>query len=160
MTHVLIAADDTEVSIEAARTARELFGDAAHYTVISVADTSGFMWAGSAMAWGVPYPMTIPAAGVAGPPLVFQQPTDTEHRPIDVAERHADEVAVAADLPHADAMGEVGDPAHTIVRAAAACGADVIVVGSHDRSWFSRLFSPSVAAAVVSESSVPVLVVR
>ena len=57
-------------------------------------------------------------------------------------------------------MGEVGDPAHAIVRAAAACGADVIVVGSHDRSWLSKLFTPSVAAAVVSESSIPVLMVR
>lgn len=161
MTHVLIAADDTEVSVEAAKAARELFGDAAHYTVISVADTHGLLWAGSAMAWGVPYPMTIPPPGVAGPPLVFQQPTDNDgHRPLEVAERQAEEVATAAELRGAEAMGDVGDPAQAIMHAAETCHADVIVVGSHDRTWLSRLFSRSVAAAVVSDSTVPVLVVR
>jgi nucleotide-binding universal stress UspA family protein len=37
---------------------------------------------------------------------------------------------------------------------------DVIVVGSHERSWFSRLFVPSVTADVVKEAEVPVLVVK
>lgn len=160
MTHVLIAADDTEESVHAATTARELFGDTARYTVVSVARTD-VMWGGSAMTWGVPYTMAAPPVGVPGPPLVFDQPTSAPHqRPIDLAERQADEVLVAAHLTNADAMGEVGDPADAIIRAAEQCRADVIVVGSHDRNWFSRLFTRSVTKDVVREAAVPVLVVR
>ncbi|MTA15363.1 MAG: universal stress protein, partial [Actinobacteria bacterium] len=33
-------------------------------------------------------------------------------------------------------------------------------VGSHDRNWFQRLLSPSVADAVVHDARVPVLVVH
>jgi nucleotide-binding universal stress UspA family protein len=160
MTHVLIAADDSDESARAATVARELFGDHATYTVVSVADTSGFLWAGSAMEWGVPYPMAIPPVGMAGPPLVFQQPTDADHRPIDVAEEQAEAVAEAAMLPDADTIGEVGDPARAILRAAEACGADVVVLGSHERSWLSKLFTRSVSAAIMNDASLPVLVVR
>ncbi|MFN8021278.1 MAG: universal stress protein [Acidimicrobiales bacterium] len=161
MTHVLIAADDTDESVHAARTARTLFGDTAHYTVVSVARTEAFLWSGSAMEFGVPYTMAIPPAGVPGPPLVFEQPTSAPHTtPVDVAERQADEVKVAASLHGADTMGEVGDPADAIQRAAEECGADVIVVGSHERSWFGRLFSRSITNEVVRDSALPVLVVH
>ena len=160
MTHVLIAADDTEESVHAAKTARELFGDDARYTVVSVARTE-VMWAGSSMAWGVPYTLAVPPASMPGPPLVFEQPTSAPNdTPVDLAERQADEVKVAAHLPQADAVGEVGDPADAIIRAAHNGGADVVVVGSHDRSWFTRLFSRSVTNDVVRESPVPVLVVH
>lgn len=160
MTHVLIAADDTEESVHAAKTARQLFGDDARYTVVSVARTE-VMWAGSSMAWGVPYTLAVPPAGLPGPPLVFDQPTSTPNEtPADLAERQADEVMAAAQLPKADAMGEVGDPAEAILRAAQECGADVVVVGSHDRNWLGRLFTRSVTNEVVRESPVPVLVVH
>jgi nucleotide-binding universal stress UspA family protein len=39
-------------------------------------------------------------------------------------------------------------------------GADLIVVGSHGRSGLARLMLGSVAAKVVAESQVPVLVAR
>ena len=38
--------------------------------------------------------------------------------------------------------------------------ADVIVVGSHERNWFVRMFSDSVAKDVLRDAPVPVLVVR
>jgi nucleotide-binding universal stress UspA family protein len=47
-----------------------------------------------------------------------------------------------------------------IVQAAQADGADLIVVGSHGRTGIVRLMLGSVAAKVVAESPVPVLVVR
>jgi nucleotide-binding universal stress UspA family protein len=47
-----------------------------------------------------------------------------------------------------------------IVEAARQCGADLIVVGSHGRTGISRLMLGSVAARVVAESPVPVLVAR
>jgi len=169
MTRVLIAADDSEESITAARTARTLFGDTAEYTVVSVASTQGMLWAGSSMEWGLPYPMVIPPAGAMGPPLVFQQPTAAAdgssdqggyQSPTDIAEQQADEVAVAAHLPTPDVVGEVGDPVDAIIAAAERCHADVIVVGSHDRNWLSKLFTQSVSDAVVRDATVPVLVVR
>ncbi|MCB0998446.1 MAG: universal stress protein [Acidimicrobiales bacterium] len=162
MTHVLIAADDTEESVHAARIARDLFGDTAQYTVVSVARTRAMLWTGSSMEWGVPYTMMVPPAGVAGPPLVFQHPTSDQphHTPVDIAERQADDVAVAAHLAGADTMGDVGDPADAIARAAQACGADVVVVGSHDRGWFSRLFTRSVSSELVRDAPLPVLVVH
>lgn len=162
MTRVLIAADDSEESVTAARAALVLFGDDATYTVVSVASERNTIWSGSAMEWGVPYPMAVPPAGTFGPPLVFPQPTTDA--PIatagELAERQADQVAVAADLPHAEVVGQVGDPTDAIIDAAARCHADVIVVGSHDRNWFQRLLSPSVADAVVHDARVPVLVVH
>ncbi len=47
-----------------------------------------------------------------------------------------------------------------IVQAAQAEGADLIVVGSHGRTGIARLMLGSVAAKVVAESPVPVLVLR
>lgn len=47
-----------------------------------------------------------------------------------------------------------------IVQAALTEGADLIVVGSHGRTGIARLMLGSVAAKVVAESPVPVLVVR
>lgn len=47
-----------------------------------------------------------------------------------------------------------------IVQLAKDEGADLIVVGSHGRTGISRLMLGSVAAKVVAESSVPVLVAR
>jgi nucleotide-binding universal stress UspA family protein len=50
--------------------------------------------------------------------------------------------------------------AESIVRAAVEEGADLIVVGSHGRSGISRLMLGSVAAKVVAQSPLPVLVAR
>lgn len=47
-----------------------------------------------------------------------------------------------------------------IVQAAQTEGCDLIVVGSHGRTGIARLMLGSVAAKVVAESPVPVLVVR
>jgi nucleotide-binding universal stress UspA family protein len=47
-----------------------------------------------------------------------------------------------------------------IIQTAREDGADLIVVGSHGRSGIARLMLGSVAARVVAESPVPVLVVR
>jgi nucleotide-binding universal stress UspA family protein len=64
--------------------------------------------------------------------------------------------------PEGSAFGlptrHVGDPAAAIISAASECGADVIVVGAHQRSWFGRLFSRSISGAVIRDAEVPVLV--
>lgn len=50
--------------------------------------------------------------------------------------------------------------AESIVRTAAEEGVDLIVVGSHGRSGIKRLMLGSVAAKVVAQSTLPVLVAR
>ena len=47
-----------------------------------------------------------------------------------------------------------------IVQTASDEGADLIVIGSHGRTGLARLMLGSVAAKVVAESPVPVLVTR
>ena len=56
--------------------------------------------------------------------------------------------------------GEDASAAESIVRTAVEEGADLIVVGSHGRTGISRLMLGSVAAKVVAQSPLPVLVAR
>jgi len=155
MTRVLIAVDRTDQSVEAAEVAHRLFGDTAEYLVVNVAaGTDGAAWAGV-------YPIVPP---VAAYPVVMPAATAMDAGDagdaVDRAEDRAADVAERAKLPGAEVVGEVGDVAAAIVQAAVEHRVDVIVVGSHDRGWFSRLFSPSVANQVISDATVPVLVVR
>jgi nucleotide-binding universal stress UspA family protein len=53
-----------------------------------------------------------------------------------------------------------GVPADSIVRAARAKHADVVVMGTHGRTGFSRFLLGSVASRVVATSPCPVLTVR
>jgi nucleotide-binding universal stress UspA family protein len=55
---------------------------------------------------------------------------------------------------------ECGDPAKVILRVAGECGADLIVLGSHGLTGFSRLLLGSVAEHVVRNASCPVLTVK
>jgi len=168
MTRVLIAADDTDISVGAARTARSLFGDDADYLVVNVAETPALAWGDDSMMWGYAYPMAIPVAGAAGgPPLVVQPRAaaaegDTPPPPsaADVAEQEAENVAQAAGLTDATALGDVGEASSAILDAAERHHVDVIVVGSHERGWFSRLLTGSVSKSVAKRSPVPVLVVH
>jgi nucleotide-binding universal stress UspA family protein len=166
MTQVLIAVDDSESSIKTARIAYALFGASAKYTVVNVADQTPIMWGEDALAWGVGYPMimtpvsppeiatTGSAAGDDAGDVVV------DNAPIEAAIQVASDVAAEAHIPEPQVVGEVGDPATAIITAAHHHKADVIVVGSHERSWFSSLFAPSVSNAVVRESDIPVLIAR
>jgi nucleotide-binding universal stress UspA family protein len=179
MTQVLIAVDDSESSIKTARIAFKLFGDSAHYTVVNVADQSPMIWGGDALIWGIGYPIVMAPTGPVkvaphsaeprtdssdssadpakddGPPV-----SEVDNSPIDAAIQVALDVATEADLPNPQVVGEVGDPASAIIAAAHHHQADVIVVGSHDRSWFSRLLVPSTAGTVVRDADIPVLIAR
>jgi nucleotide-binding universal stress UspA family protein len=163
MTQVLIAVDDSESSVATARTAYSLFGAGATYTVVSVADRTPVMWGGDTLAWGVGYPIMMgPAEGVTtgSPSNGDASAAEVDTAPIDSAIQVARDVADEAHLPNPQVVGEVGDPATAIITAAHHHQADVIVIGSHDRSWFSKLFVPSVSGAVVREADIPVLVAR
>jgi nucleotide-binding universal stress UspA family protein len=166
MTRVLVAAASTDDGIRVAAASRMLFGDDADYTVLNVATdaSDGVTWGDDELSWGVAYPMVLPPMGGAagGPPLTIRRDIG-ERRPVDtafdIAHDVAADVAVSASLPKARPLGDVGDPAEAILAAARHARSDVVVVGSHDRGWFSRLVSPSVTRAVVDGAAVPVLVV-
>jgi nucleotide-binding universal stress UspA family protein len=54
----------------------------------------------------------------------------------------------------------VGDPVDAICASAREHAVDVIVIGSHDRGWFSRALDPPLRDRLVREAPCPVLVVR
>ncbi len=174
MTQVLIAVDDSESSISTARTAYALFGDNATYTVVNVADQSPMIWGGDALVWGIGYPITMgPSGGVdvartppaskdssasTDSPATDTVAADVDSAPIDAAIEVARDIAAEADIPNPQVVGEVGDPASAIIAAAHHHQADVIVIGSHDRGWFSKLLVPSVSGAIVRDADIPVLI--
>lgn len=161
--HVLIAVDDSETSVRAAQTAYRLFGDDAHYTVINVATNQTVLWGEDSLQSGMVYPLAVPGAGYVGAiPFQVVGPDSDEAATdrLDDAERRADDIAREAGIPAAEALGDTGDAADAIVAAAHDHHADVIVVGSHDRNWFARLFTGSVAKTVVRDADVPVLIAR
>jgi nucleotide-binding universal stress UspA family protein len=70
--------------------------------------------------------------------------------------QQASEHGIVAELMH-----EVGDvPAEAIVRTAEQIGCDLIVMSSHGRRGAMKLLLGSQTAAVITHTTVPVLVVR
>lgn len=150
VTRVLIAADDSEASLDAARAAHRLFGDDADYWIIHV----GLATTAPGLMWGSPYPVTMPVTGYPLPMSVVDGP-----RMVAEAERQASATIREAAMD-AEPVGAVGDPATAIIDSAHSHHVDVIVVGSHERSWFSRLFRAAVSGDVIRESDIPVLVIK
>jgi nucleotide-binding universal stress UspA family protein len=143
MTTVMIAVDGTEESRYAARRARELFGPDAHYLVVAVAEPS-------------PPVMTAAPVETVLPP----DPHLTEAM-AEQAEADAHEAAIE-DMEQVDPevlVGE-GDPVDVLTTTARERNVDVIVVGSHERGWFSRLLDPPVRDRLVRCAPCSVLVVR
>lgn len=60
----------------------------------------------------------------------------------------------------ATSIVESGPQAETILKAAASLGADVIVLGSHPRGFWSRLLRRGIREQVICASNCPVLVVK
>jgi nucleotide-binding universal stress UspA family protein len=163
MTHVLIAVDDNDTSVAAARTALRLFGEDADYTVLNVAENVPVKWGDDALEYGMVYPLSVPGAGVIGGVPFVVRSTDMNDRTTDrveAAQQTADELARDAGITSAKAVGDTGDPADAIITAARSQGADVVVVGTHERGWFKRLFASSVSDAVIRDAEIPVLVAR
>ena len=156
MTRVLVAVDDSEGSVRAAEAAHRLFGDDAEYlavNVTNVVDLASIPWYGAG--WGAPYAAPYGAVWPYRGAAVEAGTADSE----EVARAHAREVADESGLTGAIAVGEEGDPALAIVRAAEERNVDVIVVGTAERGWLDRLLNPSVSKEIVKQADVPVLVV-
>lgn len=143
---VLIALDDSPVSARAARVAVGLLGAVpdAEFLVVNVA--------------GVPTAWTTGLGYGAVEPLVVDPRWLSPIGSDDETSALATE-AEAAGVPGPEVVVRAGDPVRQICAAAEEHAADVIVVGSHDKTALRRLFDPSVAAGVVRDTYLPVLVV-
>lgn len=100
-----------------------------------------------------------PGAGMAGvvypSHLASELPTDAE------LEAVAYDVARIALEKHPGSIHiERGDPASMICQVADEIDADLIVVGTGDRGWLSRLIDSSVSSSVASDAPCSVLIVR
>lgn len=142
--HILLATDGSEASGHAARLAVGLArAHGARLTAVYVVD---------------PYPYL--GMGEANP-LGFQayMGAAAEH----AAAAHAAVLTLCAESPRLEPqLRRIEDAAAAsgIVATAQAEDCDLIVVGSHGRSGLQRLVLGSVAAKVVAQSEIPVLVAR
>lgn len=143
--HILLATDGSAASEHAAKLAVDMAQThGARLTVLYVVD---------------PYPYL--GIGESNP-LGFQAYMAAAHE--DAAQAHArvvalcDQNGIKLDL-HARMVEDMTASAG-IVHTATDEGADLIIVGSHGRTGLSRLMLGSVAAKVLAEATVPVMVVR
>ena len=165
MTKILIAVDESDEAVIAVESAHKLFGDDASYFVMNV--NHGL--SSAPFADGSISPIVPPYTGAMGmtpmqPVPLADTPRSSHETGQEVAAREADgvaaDVAQKASLGSAATIGQVGDPAESILEAARTHDIDVIVVGSHERTWFKRLLSGSVADQVIKHATIPVLVVK
>lgn len=150
---IMIAVEDSDASVDAVRRAHRLFGDGARYFVVNVGQGRY-----SSMRWAYVYPVMMPGAWY--PPAWTNDGTDAMTTADDRAQQRAETVAESAELDDVTALGDVGDPATAIIQAAHEHAVDVVVVASHDRSWFSRLFKGSVEHDLLRDADFAVLVVK
>lgn len=100
-------------------------------------------------------PLLVQAATAAYDIAAMNRDTETQLRAL------ADEIATEAGAwaPEIRTIISVGDPATEILKGAKEEDADLIVMGTHGRSGFSKMFFGSVTERVLRLSPVPVLAV-
>jgi len=150
MSIVLIAVDGTPSDQSVIRKTLDLLGDDRQYVLVSVSDEPAMLGAVS---------LSYASASVLAVPALSKF-ADGMGMDADAAEDVAENAGVAAGISGVDVIGEVGDPATVLIEVAKDRNAAVIAIGASERNWFSRLFDPSVEAAVVDRAPCPVLVVH
>jgi nucleotide-binding universal stress UspA family protein len=141
---VLVAVDETATSIHAARVAGGLFAhDHAEFLVLNVGQVV-VPWVPDGVTWGAV--ATVPSSGWQ----TFTTGLD-EHSVHDQAE--------AAGLGDATVLTDQGDPVERILAIAEEQDVDVIVVGTHQKSWWGRLLDRSISDGVLHGTDRPVLVI-
>ncbi len=142
----LVATDGSEGAIEAAKAARGLLHDGVELLLVTV----------------VPEPED-PQESAGG----FEGPAFTEEEAAEWAAQAAAAGRTALEST-AEAVGssveirlvEGDDPATTLCHVAEQISADVLVIGSSEKSWLRRLLVGSVMNHLVHHAPCPVLVVR
>lgn len=141
--HIVVASDFSKASQRAFRTA------------VSLAKSNGAR-------------LTILHVHIPIVPLVPEQYIDSpKWAAVDGAARVAEGRRLAGMARRAEAAGVrartrllVGEPSRDILRASRSLRPDVLVLGTHGRTGFSRFFLGSVAERVVAMAKCPVLTVR
>jgi len=143
--HILLATDGSPASDNAARLAVDLARThGALLTALYVAEPYPYLNVGEASAVGVQVHMAETARSASRAHAQVAEHCATPGAPVTLRARRCE-----------DASASDG-----ILKAARDDDADLIVVGSHGRSGIPRLMLGSVAASVVAQSSLPVLVAR
>jgi len=142
-TKILIAVDDTDESMDAVSVAYDLFGASPDYLITSIGRMPATVYP---MAQGGGRPIYVALGELADSVTASAAAT---------AEEAAEHLEVDATIEV-----DVGPAGAAVCRIAEDSGASVIVIGSHDRSIWARLFEPSVGTYVVDHAPCPVLVVR
>lgn len=142
--HILLATDGSDASEHAAQLAISMARtQGAKLTALFVVDPYPYMSIGEANPMGFQAYMAA-AQEHAAQAHAKVSALCSQGAPVDLQLRLVENVTASAG----------------IVQTAKDDGADLIVVGSHGRSGFARLMLGSVAAKVVAESPVPVLIAR
>ena len=138
---VLLAVDDSDASQDAVAFAKRLLSDDSEAIVVNVARS----------AWS-PYPWADPLAFAWEPitPIAGR----SEEAALAIAKDAAEE------LDDAETVVSHGDPGAAICRVADEQDVDLIVLGTHDRGLWSRMWFGSVSSYVVDHAPCPVVVVR
>lgn len=159
MPDVLIAVDGSDASVTAIRTSVLLF-PGARFTLVNAAEAIPLTPPLTPIAGGITAPMVWETGAVRpGHDGTGADAGDELTDPIEIAADVARRTGVEAGLDAPDVVGVRGDPAQSILELADERHVDVIVVGTHERGWLTRLLTSSVADEVRRGSHLPVLVV-
>jgi nucleotide-binding universal stress UspA family protein len=144
--HILVATDGSAASEHAARLAVELARiHDAQITAVYVVDPYPYLGFGDTNPMGFNAYMSAAHEHAAkAHTQVAQLCTQGEGKPVALELRLIEDAAAVTG----------------IVKTASDVGADLIVLGSHGRSGLNRMLLGSVAAKVVAQSPVPVLIAR
>lgn len=102
----------------------------------------------------VPFPIVVPYGDIPGNPGLYEVQNAQANEGLAAEADRVRHMGVTVEVEHRN-----GSPAHAILEAAEAWGADLIAVGTHGRSGFERLFLGSVAEKVLRKAACPVLTV-
>ena len=145
MPKVLVALDESELSVHVARVAKRLFaGPGTELLAISVATVPTL--------WADPFGGVHTLKGDSDGDDDILTENDLEVRLADVMKE--------ADLQPDETLLEVGGPVERICAAAEDFDVDVIVVGTHDKGFFRRMIDPLVSEGVLTHTTRPVIVVH
>lgn len=141
---VLVAVDESATSVHAAKVAGTLFAhEHAEFLMLNVGQVV-VPWVPDGVTWGAV--ATVPSSGWQ----TFTTGLD-QHTVHDQAE--------AAGLEDATVLTDRGDPVDRILAIAEEQDVDVIVVGTHQKSWWGRLLDRSISDGVLHGTDRPVLVI-
>jgi nucleotide-binding universal stress UspA family protein len=141
---VLVCVDGSDLSIQAARAALDLFPELPEVVVVNVVEEAD--------------PMLVTGTGIAGGVMSADEFAEIESAHRVAAQRIVDEAVTALNLPGAHQRLVEGAPGNALCGLAEHIGARAVVIGTRGRGGIKRAVRGSVSAHVVRHSPCPVIV--